>query len=77
MRTSTARERAAFLAGQGTLTADQCWTWARELDPTIMGPWDPVFPPEEPLMVHVLPREDHRGLLGAIIPSVVRRERRR
>lgn len=76
--TATNQQRAAFLAGTGTLTAQQCWEWARELDPFINVPVDPYFPPQEPLMVSVLPRADHRGLLGAtIIPSVVRRERRR
>ena len=73
MSPSTAEERAAFLAGQGTLTAAQVWTWARELDPRLLIFPDSGLPPEEPLMVHVVPQPDTRGLLGAtIIPSVVR-----
>lgn len=74
MTPSTPQERAAFLAGLGTLTVAQVSSWARELDPMVpIATEVSHVPPNEPLMVHVLPKPDHRGLLGAtIIPSVVR-----
>lgn len=49
-------ERAAFLAGEGTLTAQEVREWAAELAPERgLPPMPSGMPPTEPLMVAVVP----------------------
>lgn len=64
--------RAAFLAGEGTLTAQEVREWAVELSPRRGLPLMPAgMAPSEPLMVSVALPPDSRGLSGAtIIPGV-------
>jgi hypothetical protein len=58
--------RAAFLAGEGTLTAQEVREWAAELAPHRGLPPLPAGMPEsERLMVSVVMPADHRGL-GAV-----------
>lgn len=58
--------RAAFLAGEGTLTAGEVRRWAQELN---RAQGLPILPggmtDAEPLMVSIVPPQDRRGLTGA------------
>ena len=60
--------RAAFLAGEGTLTVEEVREWARQLCPQRGLPTPPFgMSPMQPLMVSVAAPQDHRGLTGATI----------
>ncbi len=60
--------RAAFLAGEGTLTVQEVREWSRELCPWRGLPTPPHgMSPRQPLMVAVVEPLDHRGLSGATI----------
>jgi hypothetical protein len=65
---STNEQRAAFLAGEGTLTVEQVREWSRELAPYRGLPTPPYgMSPRETLMVSVTSQPDTRGLSGATI----------
>lgn len=60
--------RAAFLAGEGTLTAQEVREWAAELRPLRgLPPLPSGMSPTEALMVAVVYPPDTRGLTGATI----------
>lgn len=57
MSAASAIRRAAFLAGQGTLTEPQLREWACELDPSLK-PWLTDRLPADTLLMVAVVRED-------------------